>query len=59
MIRYKNTSTGKVNYLHTLNGSGLAIDRTWAALVENYQNQDGSITLPDVLLPYVGETQIS
>ena len=59
MIRYKNASTGKVNYLHTLNGSGLAIDRTWAALVENYQNQDGSITLPDVLLPYVGVTQIS
>jgi seryl-tRNA synthetase len=41
-------------YLHTLNGSGLAVGRTLIAIVENYQNKDGSITVPDVLVSYMG-----
>ncbi|MDA1284391.1 MAG: serine--tRNA ligase [Proteobacteria bacterium] len=50
--KYKSTD-GNV-YLHTLNGSGLAVGRTLIAIVENYQNKDGSITVPDVLVPYMG-----
>ncbi len=57
MIRYRD-SEDKVHYLHTLNGSGLAVGRTLAALLENYQNQDGSITVPDVLKPYMGVSVI-
>ena len=45
---------GKVQYLHTLNGSGLAVGRTVAAILENYQNEDGSVTIPEVLVPYMG-----
>ena len=45
---------GKSEYLHTLNGSGLAVGRTWLALVENYQQADGSIAVPGVLQPYMG-----
>lgn len=45
---------GKVKYVHTLNGSGLAVGRTVAAILENYQNADGSITVPDVLRKYMG-----
>ncbi|MDI9477929.1 MAG: serine--tRNA ligase, partial [Bacillota bacterium] len=41
-------------FVHTLNGSGLAIGRTLAAIMENYQNEDGSITVPEVLRPYMG-----
>jgi len=52
-IRYR-TKDGKVNYVHTLNGSGLAIGRTLVAIMENYQNPDGSITIPEVLRPYMG-----
>lgn len=52
-IRYR-TKDGKVNYVHTLNGSGLAIGRTLVAIMENYQNPDGSITVPEVLRPYMG-----
>ena len=51
-LRYRD-SEGKVQYLHTLNGSGLAIGRTFAAILENYQNEDGSITIPEVLVPYM------
>ena len=40
--------------MHTLNGSGLAVGRTFAAIVENYQNADGSITIPDALVPFMG-----
>jgi len=40
--------------VHTLNGSGLAVGRTFAAIVENYQNEDGSVTIPDALVPYMG-----
>lgn len=52
-LRYRNEE-GKVEYLHTLNGSGLAVGRTFAALLENYQNKDGSVTIPEVLRPYLG-----
>lgn len=52
-IRYRDED-GKVNLLHTLNGSGLAVGRTVAAILENYQNEDGSVTVPEVLRPYMG-----
>ena len=51
-IKFKRDSKAKAEYLHTLNGSGLAIGRTVAAILENYQNEDGSITIPEVLRPY-------
>lgn len=51
-IRFRDLD-GKPKYLHTLNGSGLAIGRTVAAIIENYQNADGSVTVPDVLIPYM------
>ena len=53
MIRYRDEN-GKVQYVHTLNGSGLAVGRTVAAILENYQNEDGSVTIPEVLVPYMG-----
>lgn len=53
-IRFRRETTGKAEFVHTLNGSGLAIGRTWAAIVENYQQEDGSIKVPDVLVPYMG-----
>lgn len=52
--KYRDAKTGKVNYLHTLNGSGLATSRIMPALVEQYQNADGSVTVPEVLRPFVG-----
>ncbi|MEG0019779.1 MAG: serine--tRNA ligase [Oscillospiraceae bacterium] len=59
-IRYKNEQTDKAQLVHTLNGSGLAIGRTSAAIIENYQNADGSITVPEVLVPYMhGVTKIT
>ncbi len=45
---------GKNRYVHTLNGSGVAVGRALVAVLENYQNEDGSITVPDALLPYMG-----
>lgn len=53
-IRYRSSETGKTEYVHTLNGSGLAVGRTFAALIENYQNKDGSIAIPKVLRHYMG-----
>lgn len=53
-IRYRRKEDGKVDYLHTLNGSGLAVGRTVAAILENYQQEDGSVKIPDVLVPYMG-----
>ena len=53
-IRYKPRGGGKSDFVHTLNGSGLAVGRTWIAVVENYQQADGSIVIPDVLRPYMG-----
>ncbi|MDR0739884.1 MAG: serine--tRNA ligase [Mycoplasmataceae bacterium] len=52
MLRYRDNNSGKTIYPHTLNGSGLAIDRLWAAIVENYQQTDGSIMIPDALKKY-------
>ncbi|MFK4967015.1 serine--tRNA ligase [Lactococcus garvieae] len=56
-IRYRDED-GKVNLLHTLNGSGLAVGRTVAAFLENYQNEDGSVTVPEVLRPYMGGLEV-
>lgn len=53
-IRYKETPKDKAQYVHTLNGSGLAVGRTVAAILENYQNEDGTVTVPEVLVPYMG-----
>lgn len=53
MIRYRDDNN-KPQFLHTLNGSGLAVGRTVAAVLENYQNADGSVTIPDILVPYMG-----
>jgi seryl-tRNA synthetase len=53
-IRYRSSESGKVEYVHTLNGSGLAVGRTFAAVLENFQNRDGSIDIPEVLVPYMG-----
>jgi seryl-tRNA synthetase len=57
-IRFKPKSGGKSDFVHTLNGSGLAVGRTWIAIVENYQQGDGSILIPDVLRPYMGIDRI-
>lgn len=54
LARYRNPETGKPELLHTLNGSGLAVGRTLVAVLENYQNEDGSITIPAALRPYMG-----
>jgi seryl-tRNA synthetase len=53
-IRFKRESTGKVEFVHTLNGSGLAVGRTVVAIIENYQQEDGSIIIPHVLRKYTG-----
>ncbi|EHI70997.1 serine--tRNA ligase [Streptococcus ictaluri] len=57
-IRYRDEADGKVKLLHTLNGSGLAVGRTVAAILENYQNEDGSVTIPEVLRPYMGGQEV-
>ena len=57
-IRYKPEGKGKTEFVHTLNGSGLAVGRTWVAIVENYQQKDGSVVVPDVLRPYLGVERI-
>lgn len=57
-IRYRDAADGKVKLLHTLNGSGLAVGRTVAAILENYQNEDGSVTIPEVLRPYMGGIEV-
>ncbi|MDI6860659.1 MAG: serine--tRNA ligase [Caldisericia bacterium] len=50
---------GKIEYVHTLNGSGVAVGRCFAALIENYQNEDGSVSIPEVLIPYIGVDKIN
>ena len=55
-IRFRNGK--KSEYVHTLNGSGLAVGRTWVAIVENYQRKDGSVVIPEVLRPYMNEEVI-
>jgi seryl-tRNA synthetase len=57
--RWRNPATGKPEPVHTLNGSGVAVGRALVAVLENYQNQDGSITVPAVLRPYMGTDRIS
>lgn len=56
-IKYK-SKDGKSGFLHTLNGSGLAVGRTTAAILENFQNADGTVTIPEVLVPYMGVDKI-
>jgi seryl-tRNA synthetase len=56
--RYRDPETGKPQLLNTLNGSGLAVGRTMVAIMENYQNKDGSITIPEVLRPYMGGIEV-
>ncbi len=53
-IRYRPQGKSKTEFVHTLNGSGLAIGRTWLAILENYQQADGSIRVPELLVPYMG-----
>ncbi|HET7104685.1 MAG TPA: serine--tRNA ligase [Terracidiphilus sp.] len=53
-IRFKPSAQGKSEFVHTLNGSGLAVGRTWLAILENYQQADGSVVIPEALRPYMG-----
>lgn len=57
MIRYRPVGAKKPEYVHTLNGSGLAIGRTLVAILENYQQEDGSVVIPEVLRPYMGDIE--
>jgi seryl-tRNA synthetase len=54
MARYRHEADKKPSYLHTLNGSALALPRTIVALLENFQQADGSVAIPDALRPYMG-----
>jgi seryl-tRNA synthetase len=58
-IRYRPEGKNKAELVHTLNGSGLAVGRTWVAIVENYQQADGSVVIPEVLRPYIGAERIT
>src|SRR6516225_2901076 len=58
-IRYRPEGAKKSEFVHTINGSGLAIGRTWVAILENYQQADGSVLIPDVLRPYLGADRIT
>ena len=55
--RFKDAKTNQNEYVHTLNGSGLAVGRTFIAILENYQNADGTVTIPEVLRPYMGDRE--
>ncbi len=57
-IRFRRKDTKKLDYVHTLNGSGLAVGRTFAAILENYQQADGSVIIPDVLVSYMGGQKV-
>jgi seryl-tRNA synthetase len=57
-IRFRRENKGKPEYVHTLNGSGLAVGRTVAAILENYQQEDGSVVIPEVLRPYMGGKEV-
>lgn len=57
-IKYKDNPKDKAQYIHTLNGSGVAVGRTTAAILENYQQEDGSIVVPDVLIPYMSGIKV-
>ena len=58
-IRFRREGRGKTEFVHTLNGSGLAIGRTWVAIVEHYQQADGTVVIPEALRPYVGAERIT
>ena len=58
-IRYRPEGKNKTEFVHTLNGSGLAVGRTWVAIVENYQQADGSVLIPEALQPYIGAERIT
>ncbi|MGI9104387.1 MAG: serine--tRNA ligase [Terriglobales bacterium] len=58
-IRYRREGKGKTEFVHTLNGSGLAVGRTWLAILENYQQADGSVVVPEALRPYMGTERIT
>jgi seryl-tRNA synthetase len=58
-IRYRPEGKNKSEFVHTLNGSGLAVGRTWVAIVENYQQADGTVVIPEALRPYVGAERIT
>ena len=58
-IRYRPEGKSKTEFVHTLNGSGLAVGRTWVAIVENYQQADGSVLIPEALQPYMGTDRIT
>ncbi len=58
-IRYRPEGKNKTEFVHTLNGSGLAIGRTWVAIIENYQQADGSVLIPEALRPYMGAERIT
>jgi seryl-tRNA synthetase len=58
-IRYRPEGKNKTEFVHTLNGSGLAVGRTWVAILENYQQADGSVAIPAVLRPYIGAEKIT
>src|SRR6202166_783912 len=58
-IRYRPEGKNKTEYVHTLNGSGLAVGRTWVAIVENYQQSDGSVLIPEALRAYIGTDRIT
>jgi seryl-tRNA synthetase len=58
-IRYRPEGKNKTEFLHTLNGSGLAVGRTWVAIVENYQQADGSVLIPEALRPYMGADRLT
>lgn len=58
-IKFKRNPKDKAQFVHTLNGSGLAVGRTVAAILENYQNADGTVTVPEVLTPYMGTDKIT
>jgi len=57
-IRFRRAGGTKPEFVHTLNGSGLAIGRTWIAILENFQQEDGSVTVPEVLRPYMGDLEV-
>ncbi len=58
-IRYRPEGKNKTEFVHTINGSGLAVGRTWVAIVENYQQADGSVVIPEALRPYIGAERIT
>jgi seryl-tRNA synthetase len=58
-IRYRREGKSKTEFIHTLNGSALAVGRTWLAIIENYQRADGSVAVPEVLRPHMGTDLIS